>query len=238
MKKILAAVIFVSCFFGCGRASSETIYKREGTGTPVPENTSKQESKEPEVKEEEVVKEDFEIKEYKYENPYATMYYMVVTSHAGIPVQLYVNATAYDAGNTMISAANSTLEIIGPEEQSIMSLYFENAKNVDHIDYSLQINKDVYYEPVLRNLSVESNLNGQNLILSIKNNGEKPAEFVQGTALFFDANDQIVSTDFTYFTDNDSEIKPGESISGQLSSYEAFDHVEYYLDGRASKWKN
>lgn len=146
-----------------------------------------------------------------------------------------MNATAYDTNNSMISAANSTLQVIGSEEQSIMTLYFENAENVDHIDYSLQVKKDVYYEPVLSNLTIDSNLSGQNLILSIKNNGNKPAEFVQGTALFFDANDQIVSVDFTYFTDNDSEIKPGESISGQLSSYEPFDHVEYYLDGRADK---
>lgn len=84
MKKICAVVIFISCLFGCGREKSETIYKREETSTPVSENTLTQETgKEPEVKEEEISKEDFEIKEYKYERSNATTYYMVITSHAG-----------------------------------------------------------------------------------------------------------------------------------------------------------
>lgn len=72
-------------------------------------------------------------------------------------------------------------------------------------------------------------------VFQVTNNGSEPAEFVEGYALFF-KDGEIVSYEETYLTDDDSEIKPGATISKQFTSYEDFDNIEFYLTGRRSKY--
>ena len=91
------------------------------------------------------------------------------------------------------------------------------------------------YKPVISNLSVEQNINDDNVVLVVTNNGEYPAEFVEAYALFFDAEGNIVKTDTSYITDDDSELKPGATLSAQLDCRSGFDTVECYYTGRYSK---
>jgi len=62
------------------------------------------------------------------------------------------------------------------------------------------------------------------------NDGAVAASFVEGYALFF-KNGKVVDHDSAYFTDNDSEIKPGKSIMKELSTREDYDSYELYFDG-------
>ena len=52
--------------------------------------------------------------------------------------------------------------------------------------------------------------------------------------LFFDADNNLIYVDSGYIVDDDSEIKPGDTISGQINCSAAFDHIEMFLTGRAS----
>lgn len=63
------------------------------------------------------------------------------------------------------------------------------------------------------------------------NNGEDAAVFVKGYALFF-KDGKLVDYEDTYFTDDNSEIKPKDTISKQMTVYDEFDTIEFYLDGR------
>lgn len=63
------------------------------------------------------------------------------------------------------------------------------------------------------------------------NNGEDAAEFVKGYALFF-KDGELADYEDTYFTDDNSEIKPKDTISKQMTVYDEFDTIEFYLDGR------
>lgn len=50
--------------------------------------------------------------------------------------------------------------------------------------------------------------------------------------MFFDKNSTLID----HITDDDSEIKPGDTLFAQLDCYEdEYDHVEVYFTGRASK---
>lgn len=181
--------------------------------------------------------EDLDITEYKYENGIGdTLYYLVIKNNSQVAAELYANVTAYDAENKMIGAANGSIDVIGPNEESIMVLYFDSVTGIDHIDYTLQYNTDIYYDPVISGLKVEEVLNGNVLVLSVINELDYPAEFVEAYALFFDANDNIVYVTENYITDNDSEIKPGATLTAQLESYDPFDHVKWVLTGRHSKY--
>ena len=68
-------------------------------------------------------------------------------------------------------------------------------------------------------------------IVTVKNNGDVPAEFVQCTAIFY-YDGEIIGHTNKFCIDNDSEIKPGSSISEELSSYEPFTDVKIFVTGR------
>lgn len=177
---------------------------------------------------------DFEKKEYLYSNSFATTDYLVITNNSESTVGITGNATALDSSGNVIGAADCNIDVLGPGEQSICALYFDNVQNVDHVEYQLSYSEDLYYKPVISNLDVQATINDSNVVVTATNKGEYAAQFVQAYVLFFDASGNIVDTGYGYITDDDSEIKPGATLSEQIDAYESFDHVEVYLTGRAS----
>lgn len=111
---------------------------------------------------------------------------------------------------------------------------FNANQPIDHFDTEISIGESIY-DSVIQNLSYVQNNTDDGAVFQITNNGTIPAEFVEGFALFFKGN-QLVDYDWTYFTDNDSEIKPGKTISKQMNSLEDFDRIEFYMTGRKSPW--
>lgn len=175
---------------------------------------------------------DFEITEHIYEDYYSTRHYMIIKNNSKKDVEIYGNAIARDANGKALGAGDTYINILGPGETSICYFYFDEVQDVASVDYELYYNTDTYYPPVLGNLSFEQTANKENVIVAVTNNGKEPAMYVEAYALFFDENNNIIETDSTYFTDDDSEIKPGKTIVRQLNAYTAFDHVEVYFIGR------
>ena len=95
----------------------------------------------------------------------------------------------------------------------------------------MNVTASKYYNSVIQDLSYTQNNIEDGAIFQVKNDGESPAEFVEGYALFF-LDGKLVEFDTAYFTDDDYEIKPGATITKQFTSYENFDKVEFYLTGR------
>lgn len=182
----------------------------------------------------EVIDSEFEVKEYLYENTIGdTICFVIIKNNSKQDVSVSANATAKDSNGNSIGADEMDINIIGSGETSIGCFYFNNVKNIDKVDYKINYNKS-YYKPIINSLSIEQTLNDKNVILSATNNSAKPALFVQAYALFIDSQNNVVYYDSAYITDNDSEIKPEDTISIQLDSYKEYDHVEIYFTGRAS----
>lgn len=179
---------------------------------------------------------DFEKTEYMYSSTFATMDYLVIKNNSEATVGISGNATALDGSGNVVGAANCSIDVLGPGEQSICYFYFDNVQNVDHIDYQLSYSEDIYYKPVISNLEVQASVNDSNVVVTATNKGDYAAEFVEAYALFFDASGNIVDTAENYIVDDDSEIKPGATLSAQLDTYDSFDHVEVYMTGRASDY--
>ena len=55
----------------------------------------------------------------------------------------------------------------------------------------------------------------------------------KATYCFF-YGDTVVGYDSNYFTDDDNEIKPGETIMEEMDCYEHYDSIKVYLTGRRS----
>lgn len=135
----------------------------------------------------------------------------------------------------MLSAADAYLEALGAGCTSILIEAFETEAQIDHYDTTISVAETEYYQSVIQDLEYVQNDIDKGAIFQVTNNGEKAAEFVEGYALYF-LGDQLVDYQSTYFGDDYSELKPGATISKQLTAYKDFDRIEFYLTGRIYEW--
>lgn len=180
----------------------------------------------------EVSADQFTVEEHPYEDTFSASDYLVITNHSDQTVSVFGNATAKDAAGATIGAADCTVDVLGPGEQTITYFYFSGVQGVDHVDYQLSYQVTNTWKPVLSDLSTDVSINNENVVVAVTNNGTEPADFVHVYALFYDAAGNVVNVDSSYTIDDDSELKAGATLSAQLNSYKAFDHVEVYLTGR------
>ena len=178
---------------------------------------------------------DFSKQEFMYENSIGdSLYFVVVTNNSQATVEVSGNATAKDAAGNAIGAGNMSIDVLGPGETSIGYFYFDSVKNIASVDYQLNYSPEKYYKPVISNLAVQQILNDKNVTITVTNEGDINAQFVEAHALFFDAVGKVIAHSSSYVTDNDSEIKPGATLSAQLDIYgQNYDHAEVYFTGRS-----
>lgn len=187
-------------------------------------------------KEKEYSEKDFEIKEYVYDSSIGdTIYLLAITNNSGVDVSVSGNATAKDSSGNSIGADDMEIDMLGAGETAIGCFYFDCVTGIDSVDYKLRYNDDLHYSPVVKNLKVEKTENTENVVVTLTNNGEKTAEFVEAYALFFDKDGKLINYDSDYIADDDFEIKVGDTLSLQLNCYKKYDHAEVYLTGRTSK---
>ena len=177
-----------------------------------------------ETEAEPVTDDQFEFNEYKYEDGIGdTIYFLVVKNNSDSTVSFESNGTAKDSNGNVLGSAECSIDVLGPDEQSIAYFYFDGVTGIDSVDYTKTFDTDSYYKPVISNLDVEGNLNEQNATLTVTNKGSYAAQFVRAYALFFDADNNLIRFSTNYITDGDSEIKPGATLSAQLNSYDSED---------------
>ncbi len=180
---------------------------------------------------------DFSVTEHKLENSIGdTLWFLVITNNSEHDVGISANSTAYDQAGNIVGADDASIDVLGAGQTSICYFYYDSVANIDHVDYQVFYQTDLYYTDVIHNLSVDTTINNSNVIVAVTNNGSESAQFVEAYALFFDSQGDLVGYDSTYVTDNDSEIKSGATITKQLDTYNAFSTVEVYFTGRHSSW--
>ncbi len=148
-----------------------------------------------------------------------------------MPVGINSNGTAKDKDGKTLAAGDLYIDVVGPGETGIGSFYFDTDKDVATVDYKLSYDTDVYYIPVVSDLSTEEVQNDEDVVVTVTNNGDAAAQYVNVYCLFFDKKDNVIGSDWSYATDSDSEIKPGESQSVQLKNYDKFDHYKIFMTG-------
>ncbi len=160
-----------------------------------------------------------------------TRHFMVVKNTSNVTVDISTSSIAYASDGSMISAGEASVVAVGAGCTTILCEALETSDVISYYETDLRAEESKYYKSVIKDLSYKENYINDGVIFQVKNKGNYAAEFVEGYALFF-LNGELVEYDTTYFTDNDYEIKPGATITKQLSSYEKFDEVEFYLTGR------
>lgn len=250
MKQIIVTMIMISVLL-CGCGSSGGIsqaeydkviaerdeYKEKYESLLGQENSTEEKSvanQEKEIKQQ-VENEDIKAEvteEYHYINSIgAAQYFLIVKNDSSETISVNVNATAKDAEGNLIGANTQSEEAIPSGYEVCIGCYFSDAKNAANFEYTLDAKKDSYYDAVIQDLSFEESRTDKKVIISCTNNGDDAAQFVEATALFF-SNSELVRSDSTYITDDDSEIKPGATIVKEMNAYDEYDDVKIYLSGR------
>ena len=172
------------------------------------------------------------VKEYTMSNSWYTYHFMVIRNNSKATVELSTSTMAYSKDGKVLGLSEKSEEAIGSGCEVLIYETFDKNSEIHSFSTEFDVSKENYYLSVIQDLSYEEIAIDDGAIFKVTNNGEKSAEFVQGYALFI-KDGIVVDYESAYFTDNDSEIKPGKSVSKQLDTNEEFDTIEFYLSGRA-----
>lgn len=160
-----------------------------------------------------------------------TRHFMVIKNNSNVTVDIETSSLAYNSFGTMVGAANSSIEALGSGCTTVIYEAFETDAEINHYETEIIAIKSKYHESVIQDLSYTQTNIDKGAIFQVTNNGTDPAQFVKGYALFF-SGAKLVGYESTYFDDDNSELKPGRTVSKQLISYDDFDRIEFYLHGR------
>ena len=164
-----------------------------------------------------------------------TRRFLVVQNTTSDTVNVYTSSLAYDEGGSLLGLGEGSVDALGSGCISVIIEHYETSTPIASYDTTLETEPSSYYKSVIQNLSYEALPVQGAVVVTVTNQGGEKAEFVEGYVLFF-KDGAIVDYDSQYFTDSDSEIKPGASIRKQLETYEDFDEIEFYLTGRRTQW--
>lgn len=158
--------------------------KSNETTSETEESEASKEKNAPKLSSSELL-EKISVKEYTYTSSTDTnWYFMEITNNSDVTIQVETNVVAKDVDGNIVGAASG-------EEGAIESGYtvciphmFDEVKPETY-EYTISVNEEEYHTPVLSDLQYEVSDTGDKLIVSCTNNGEEPAEFVEGLVLFF-----------------------------------------------------
>ncbi len=174
--------------------------------------------------------EDFEAEFYSYDNGYGSQYaFLIVTNNTNQTVEIEGALKVFNSSGDIVGAQTSSEGAVGAGQTTILTYLFD--EEFSRSEYEISAYPDEYGEPVTQNLSYESSSASDKEIVTVTNNGTIPAEFVEVYVLFFNG-ETLVSHEWTYFTDNDSELKPGRSITEEMDCRQDYDSILVFFTGR------
>ena len=176
---------------------------------------------------------EISVKEYYYVNDgWGTYYFMEVTNNSELTVSVQTNIIAKDKDGKTVGAESNSEDAIAPGYSVCLFNIFDS-EEINSYEYTITAKEDKYYSSVQQDLSYEVSDIGNGIIITCTNNGEKAANFVEGTVVFF-SGENAVGYESQYFTDDDSELKPGNTLAKQFDYYgdRKYDSYKVYFTGR------
>jgi hypothetical protein len=179
---------------------------------------------------------DIDVTKYSLASTYGNSveYYLVITNNSSETVSVNGSGVVKDASGNMLDTSGMTdIDVLAPGETTAGWMYFDGIDGeIADMEYALYYEKEEYYKPVIGNLEVDIQGENQSATVSVTNNGNIPAQFVEASVLFLDENGQLVGGNTNFIIDDDNEIKAGGTVAKEFKTYEPFDSVEVYFTGR------
>jgi len=158
---------------------------------------------------------------------------LVVQNNSDQVVHLEVNFIAKDADGNSVEASSASEDAIAPGQQACLWTMYGYEGDISSVDYTLTVSRETYYESIYDDVSFEYNTTESGCVVTATNNGSEAADFVCAECVFL-KDGEMVYHNFTYLTDDDSELKPGATIAQNIDCYSdsGFDDVIVTVTGR------
>lgn len=182
---------------------------------------------------EEKVISQLDVTEYSFGDGYWNYHFLVVKNNSAYTLEISAATKYYDASGNLVGAKDDEEYAVGSGSE--ICLYFMPDEEYATSEYELSVQEDEWYESVVGDLTYESIPAKEKEIVSVTNNGSEAAEFVEVYALFFNG-DKPVDFNTGYFVDDDSELKPGKTITEEIDCYEEYTSVRFFITGRRDNW--
>lgn len=171
------------------------------------------------------------MKEYSWKTGNTNYIAIILKNNSAYTVSPRVQISFKDRNGKIVGAKNDSEHAFGPGNE--LAFVFSNNEAFENYEYIISANEETYYDECVSKLECSHSITSEKVILQIKNNGDKPAEFVRYIVLFKN-KDKVVDYDWGYCVDDDSQIKVGmtEMNESSVAYKEKFDSVEIYLTGR------
>lgn len=192
--------------------------------------TNKADEKEtPGAFEAESVLSKLEVSQFSYSNDYWNYAFLTIKNNSEYNLDISANVTFYNEAGELVGAKNASQEAVESGYDTI--LYFMPDEAFATMEYELEVSEEDQFDCVQSELSYEATEAKNKIILSVTNNGEEAAEFVEASVLFFNG-ENVVEFSRNYITDDDNELKPGKTIMKEMDCYEDFDSYQVFFSGR------
>lgn len=168
------------------------------------------------------------VAEYSWEAGRYSYVALIVKNNTYETVEISGRVIFKDKTGNPIGVKNASEKAIGHDCETI--LLFSNDEPFAGYEYEIDVAKETYYKSILQNLEIDLIKTDRKAIVSVKNNGDIAAQFVEGY-VFFMHNGSVVNEGSSYFTDGDYEIKPGKTEMMEFTARQAYDSVFIYLTG-------
>ncbi len=174
------------------------------------------------------------VKEYRWKTDYSNYVAIVLKNNSAYTVSPRIQISFKDKDGNVVGAKNQSEYAFGPGTE--MAFVFDNDEDFEKYEYVISASEEKYYNECVSKLECTHSTTSEKVIIQVKNNGSKAAEFVEYIVLFKNKG-EVVDYDWGYCVDDDSEIKPGmtEMEECSVAYKERFDSVEIYLTGRADR---
>ncbi len=173
-----------------------------------------------------------EVTAHSFSNDYWNYSFLIIKNNSPYTLEISAATKYYDAAGNLVGAKDSGESAVGSGSE--ICLYFMPDERYATMEYDISVKEDEWYESAVGDLTYESVTAKDKEIVSVTNTGTRPAEFVEAYAIFFNG-DTPVGFETTYFTDDDSELKPGKTITKEMDCYEDYTSVKFFFTGRRSR---
>ena len=156
--------------------------------------------------------------------------FLVIENNSQYRLSIEIEVKLYNGNGQM--NGYKTLEARPVDNGTKAIVTFSYDEPFAKMEYTVSAEKEDYYTCGTANLSYTSIAAKNKEIMTVTNNGTVSLDSVMVYVLFFKGN-TIVDYGFTYFTDDDFELKSGKSITKEIYCYEEYDSILVFFDGRA-----
>ena len=166
---------------------------------------------------------------------YDTVEIIIVKNNSAFDLdELTVDMYFYDANDMIVGVDDDFARAVGAGDSVVFVYNIFDLDGYERAEYEFSVEEKEYLEPVVSDLSYEDNVTDNRVILQVTNNGERPAELVEATVLFY-RGENLVGWGQDFFTDDDFEIKPGDTLTEDFECYDSFDSYEVYFTGQRDR---